>query len=325
MFFSVILPIYNVEKYLPECVESVLKQTFKDYEIILVDDGSKDNSGKICDEYANKDSRIKVIHKENGGLSDARNVGTKQANGEYIVYVDSDDYIIDERFLETVHSKITETDGDIVIYKFSKLYDDTKKIDECSFSLSFAENISDADELLLELVKRDAYYGMAWIKAFRRNIVVDNAIEFEKGLLGEDMDWYFNLVLNSNSISAIDKSYIAYRQRSGSITTTMKLKNLTDFVYILEKWSEKINKADISPIKKKALLGALAKYYANMFVVYSRLKDKDKKNYKKRIKSLSYLLNYGLSQRPLQIRKYYKMFGFNGTVMLLKIYDKIKK
>ena len=111
MQFSVILPIYNVEKYLAECIESVLSQSFKDYELILVDDGSKDGSGRICDEYAQKDSRIKVLHKENGGLSDARNYGTERASGDYIVYIDSDDYVVSTEFLSDLNEKIANKIG----------------------------------------------------------------------------------------------------------------------------------------------------------------------------------------------------------------------
>ena len=100
MKFSVILPIYKVEKYLCECVDSILNQSFTDYEIILVDDGSPDGSGAICDEYAEKDARVKVIHKVNGGLSDARNAGFAIAQGEYVVFIDSDDYVTDPDFLK---------------------------------------------------------------------------------------------------------------------------------------------------------------------------------------------------------------------------------
>ena len=324
MVFSVILPVYNVEKYLSECVESILKQTFTDYEIILVDDGSKDNSGKICDEYALKDSRIKVIHKENGGASDSRNVGLKNASGEYIVYLDSDDYIITDDFLADLYAEIQRKNSDIVLYKFSKLYDETNKMDKCAFSLDFVENAESTDELLIELVKHDAYYGMAWIKAFRKSVAVENDVTFDVNLVWEDMDWYFKLVLYANTITAIDKSYIAYRQRSGSTTATIKLRNLEDFVYTLEKWSNEIENAKISQDKKKALNGALAKYYANMLVVYARVKDKRKKEYKKRIKALSSLLKYSLSSRPLQIKKVYKFFGLGGVILMLKLYDKIK-
>ena len=106
MLFSLILPVYNVELYLKECIVSILKQTYTDYELILVDDGSTDGSGAICDEYAEKEKQIKVIHKANGGSSDARNAGIETAQGEYIIYLDSDDYIISDRFLEKLSEKL---------------------------------------------------------------------------------------------------------------------------------------------------------------------------------------------------------------------------
>ena len=279
MFFSIILPIYNVEKYLRECIDSILKQNFSDYEIILVDDGSTDSSPQICDEYEKRDNRIKVVHKSNGGLSDARNCGTNIAQGNYIIYIDSDDYIITENFLTDLYKKIELEQSDIILYKFSKYYDHNNLLEQCNFSLCTNDTLN-PDELLYELVKKDSYYGMAWIKAFSRKIVTSNKIEFEKNLLGEDMDWYFNLLLHTKTISVIDKSYIAYRQREGSITKSLKIKNLTDYIYILEKWSEIIYKFNSAEIKTKALKGALAKYYANLLIVYSRLSDKKKKNYK---------------------------------------------
>lgn len=322
MFFSVILPIYNVEKYLAACIDSILPQTFGDFELILVDDGSKDGSGKICDEYASRDKRIKVIHKKNGGLSDARNAGTENASGEYVIYIDSDDFVLSESFFEDIKNEIDNSKSEVVLYKFSKYFDEEKKLDKCRFSLDVPA--SDSDMLLYELVKRDAYYGMAWVKAFKRSVAIENNIRFEPGLLGEDMDWYFNLVLCADTYSVIDKAYIAYRQRSGSITSSHKLKNLTDFIYILEKWSAKIKAAEISDKKRAALMGALAKYYSNLLITYTRLKDKNKKQCKDRVKALSYLLDYSLSARPAKMKKIYKIAGFNGVIFMLKLYDRIK-
>lgn len=325
MFFSVILPVYNVEKYLNECVDSILKQSFKNYEIILVDDGSTDASGAICDDYRQKyPDTIKVLHKPNGGQADARNKGMEIASGEYIIYLDSDDFLTSDAFLNDVYGEIQNRNSDIVLYKFSKFHDGTKKMQSCEFSLADISTIANSDELLLELVKRDAYYGMAWIKAFRREISQSNNITFDKDLVCEDMDWYFSLVLSVNKITVIDKSYIAYRQRSGSVTAMVKLRSLTDFLLTLEKWSEIIQSATISETKKKALMGALAKYYSNMLVTYVRLKDRQKKQYIGRIKALSYLLDYSLSSRPQKIRKVYRCCGFCGVTSLLKLYDKLK-
>ena len=323
MFFSVIIPVYNVEEYLRECVDSILNQSFRDYEIILVDDGSKDTSGKICDSYSQKyPDTVKTLHKPNGGQSDARNMGMEMAVGDYVVYIDSDDFVTSTDFLKDIYDEIKNRNSDIVLYKFQKYRNG--KLEKCTFSLSDINAIENGDELLLELVRRDAYYGMAWIKAFRRDIATKNQVAFEKNLLGEDMDWYFALLLHADKITAIDKSYIAYRQREGSTTTTQKLKNLTDFVYILEKWREIVLQADITDIKRKALMGALAKYYSNLLVTYVRLKDKEKKNCVDRIKKLASLLDYSLSNRPLKIKKVYGIVGFSGVILLLNLYDKVK-
>ena len=319
MFFSIVIPVYNVEKYLEECVDSILKQKFTDYEIILVDDGSNDSSGDICDKYSEKYVFIKTIHKKNGGQSDARNVGTAVALGDYIIYIDSDDYVSDDEFLSDISKHILTYGSEIVMYKFSKYFDESKILDKCSFSFPDTKKFA-GDELLLEMVKRDAYYGMAWTKAFKRSI----ASEFDTSLVCEDMDWFFNLLSNSKSFSVIDKEYIAYRQRAGSVTSSLKIRNLSDFIVTLEKWSKIIAQAEFSESKRRALNGSLAKYYSNLLIVYSRLNDKCKKEYVNRIKSLNFLLNYSLSSRPMQIKKVYRIAGFSTVIAMLKFVDKLK-
>ncbi len=319
MFFSLIIPVYNVEKYLGECIDSILRQDFSDYELILVDDGSKDSSGKICDSYSEKYDFIKTIHKKNGGQADARNVGANAASGEYIIYLDSDDYIISDLFLSDIYKHIQQKNSDIVMYKFQKYFDDTGVMENCTFSFPQDETLS-PDDLLLDVVKRDAYYGMAWTKAFKRSI----AVEFDRNLVCEDMDWFFQLLSNSNSFSVVDKSYIAYRQRAGSVTATIKLVTLTDFIFTLEKWSRIFQESEFADAKKKALFGVMAKYYSNLLIVYSRLKDKNKKEYIRQIKKLSYLLDYSLSGRPVTIRKVYKIAGFGFVIKLLQLADKLK-
>ena len=134
---SIIVPVYNVEKYLERCLDSLINQTLKDIEIILVDDGSTDDSGNICDKYAKKDKRIKVIHKENGGLSDARNIGLSIANGRYLQFVDSDDFI-HKQMIEILYNTIINNNADISICDFDKVYENTKiKYNTKEISLNF--------------------------------------------------------------------------------------------------------------------------------------------------------------------------------------------
>lgn len=323
MQFSIILPIYNVEAYLLECVNSILNQTYKDYELILVDDGSKDKSPDICDELEREHECIKVIHKKNGGLSDARNAGTKEAIGKYIIYIDSDDFVLDREFLSKIAKK-AQTGVDLIFYKYQKYFDESQKLEECKFSYSSAMKKNTYASKINALVKADAFYGMAWIKAIKKSVLLKNNIEFEVGLLGEDMEWNYHIIFSASSIEFIDESMIAYRQREGSITSTHKLKNLTDFIYILEKWSERITSKVENEDLKIALYGSLAKYYSNLLVVYARISDTKKKDYVKRIKKLDWILKYSMSRRPQMIYRIYKIIGFRCTIITLKILDRIK-
>ena len=323
MLFSVILPVYNVERYLEECVDSILAQTFNDYELILVDDGSTDGSPQLCDKLAEQDARIRVIHKPNGGASDSRNVGVSQAKGEYIVYIDSDDFVFSNDFFQKLADK-TEKSPDSILYKYAKFFDDDNRVEPCCFSYETAMKAEGYAEQIRCLVEADAFYGMAWIRAIKRSVIVDNDIVFEVGITGEDMEWIYHILYHCRSMEFLDEICIAYRQRSGSVTSSFKLKNLTDFIYVLEKWANRIREDDSDTAWKHALYGSLAKYYSNLYVVYARLQDKNKKQYKKQIKALDWLWQYSLSHRPKMVAKIYGVFGFELTILLLKILDRIK-
>lgn len=156
--FSVIVPVYNVEKYLDKCLASILGQTFKDYECIIVDDGSPDNSNTIIDNYVKKDQRFKVIHQKNMGLSAARNVGLDIAKGDYITFIDSDDYIAND-YLEKFASKITSTDADIVICGFIEVY--AEYIKEVS---SKSENTDEIKKNILA----DVLHAYPWNKCYKK-------------------------------------------------------------------------------------------------------------------------------------------------------------
>ena len=323
MFFSIVIPVYNVEKYLNECVDSILSQSFKDFELILVDDGAKDSSGKICDEYAEKDNRVKVIHKENGGLSDARNVGTAQASGEYIVYVDSDDYIDGDDFLEKIYEK-AQNGADIICYKFRKYYEITGEIAQCDYAFPNIDNYEGIANRIEYLVKTNSFYCSAWSKSIRRELLVDNNLWFEKGLLGEDQEWYYHVLLKAKSIEGIDRAFVVYRQRANSITSSWKIKNLTDCIYVIGKWDKGIKEADIDDSYKKALYNSLAKLYCNLLIGYTNFKCKEKKQYYQQLKALSHLLQYNLNPRTRTFSKIYKLCGFGLMMTALKVLCRIR-
>ena len=303
--FSIILPVYNVEKYLPECVDSILNQTFTDYEIILVDDGSKDSSGKICDEYSTKYTFVKTVHKPNGGLSDARNVGLKQAKGEYIFFIDSDDYLIDKNVLQRISEKL-KSNPDVVAFKSIKWFETNGELSHSTTDLAVSDDRLSACEKYIELIDKDTYSNSAWSKVIKRTLLVDNNIEFEKGLLGEDNDWYYKVVGVLSSLELIDEPLYVYRQRAGSITKTYKNKNLEHLLWIIEKWTNYINDGEMTD-NKKVIRNSLAKQYCHAIIGYSSLENP--KEYYPQLKKYSYLLKYSANPRVKTFRKMYKLKG----------------
>lgn len=323
MFFSIIVPVYNVEKYLDECINSILMQSYTKFELILVDDGSKDNSSTICDKYALKDQRVRVIHKINGGLSDARNVGTDSAKGDYVIYIDSDDYICDIDFLNKINQK-AKKGIDIICYKFKKYFEDKDVFGECSFSCPNIEKVNTLAERINEMVRRDAFYCSAWSKAIRLDIIKNNNIKFEKGLLGEDQEWYYHILVNTKTITYIDEVFLIYRQRANSITSSWKIKNLVDCIYVVNKWYYQIPNEKIDENYKEALLNSVAKLYCNLLIAYTRFKNNEKKKFYSELQKMHGLLLYHENPRTKTFYRIYKFIGFKGLMIILKVICKLR-
>lgn len=231
---SVIVPIYNVEKYLAECIESLCAQSLYDIEIILVDDGSPDNSGAICDEFAAKDSRIKVIHKKNGGVSAARNDGLAIATGEYVIFVDSDDYVPNDAY-EKMYSRASETNVDIVL---ADLYQVKGKNE--IYAKFFKESFVTSNRKFLDqLIEANFYntycpnppedgpafgYGGPTTKLVRRALLNDNNIEFDVSVKGifDDIIYSAYVFATAQSVAYISEPVYYYRLLETSITQTYK-------------------------------------------------------------------------------------------------------
>ena len=201
---SVIVPIYNVEKYLEKCINSLLSQTLEDIQIILVNDGSKDNSGNIAKEYEkNNKDRVIYVEKENGGLSDARNYGLKYATGDFIAFLDSDDYI-EKNAYEEMYNKAIEENSDYV---------------ECDFIWEFPNKIRVDKQYPYKNKKEMLSFVrvVAWNKLIKRQLIIDNNLEFPKGLRYEDVEFTYKLIPFINKFAYVDKPFIHYVQREGSI------------------------------------------------------------------------------------------------------------
>ena len=216
---SIIIPVYKVEKYLRECVDSVLSQTYKNLEIILVDDGSPDNCPQICDEYANLDTRVKVIHKENGGVSSARNMGLDNATGKYVSFVDSDDFI-DKDYMFLMHKNAVETGADMVISGYYE-YTGGKaikhgKVKPCVVDVDASDKkFTDFIYSAFIISKNNA--GAVWNKLLlRENIIITR---FNTDLkVAEDSIFVMNAMFESKRISMMTECLYYYRQNNASVT-----------------------------------------------------------------------------------------------------------
>lgn len=213
---SIIIPVYNVEKYIRKCIDSILFQTFIDFELILVDDGSKDSSGEICDEYQNKDSRIKVIHKSNGGLSSARNAGINIAKGDFFGFVDSDDWINKDMY-ELLYKGISDFKADIALCRLLHL-DENNHSYYLNDKFSDKEKIIDGDRLLsyLLLKRIDA---SSCTKLFKSSIFEN--LRFHEGRNNEDFKLLYEVFSNVNKGVLINEVSYNYIYRNGSITNSI--------------------------------------------------------------------------------------------------------
>jgi len=313
MLFSVIVPVYKVEKYLQQCVESILMQTWTDYELILVNDGSPDSCPSICDDYSKADNRVVVIHKKNEGLSLARNTGLDRAKGDYIVFLDSDDFFLNEKCLESIAKK-TEKNPDIIMYKTAQSDESGKQI---TYPNMDTENLSNESisEMLRDAVTNECFQTSAWSKTVKRSLLVDQGIKFKENLLGEDIDWYLQVIRLAKSFEIVHEYIYVYRRRRGSITTSFGLKNLKDLIWILNKWNEILKDSPVD-IQLRHYLG---KTYVSLLIMYADIKDPGKKQFKQAIKAMSSMLRCDHYPRTKIVNRCYTLAGFNLTVFILKI------
>ena len=314
--FSFILPIYNVEGYLEECIKSILAQDFTEYEIILVDDGSTDSSGSLCDEYAEKYENIRVIHQVNGGLSEARNTGIRNATGEYILFVDSDDYIASGA-VSKINQVIEQNDKpDVVFLEAVKVYPDEKT--EPMGDGYIAEKIckKNRDEVLRFITTMPKFPGSAWSKAVKRSLF-DEFLYFTKGLISEDIDWSYRLFGKAERFAYLPEKYYYYRQaRPGSITSSVSAKKIESLFWIVERWMMK------KPTDTyREYVNSYVAYQYMILLMNLALMDKDEAHpYWERAKALKWILKYGKSRKLKLVRFVSGIIGIKLTARLLKIY-----
>ena len=228
---SVIVPVYNVEQYLERCVDSIISQTYTNLEIILVNDGSTDNSGKLCDELAKKDERIRVIHKENGGLSDARNRGIDEAESDLVGFIDSDDYI-DSDMYEVLLKNLNNTDADLSMCALYDVYNNTPEA-----QVTNKETWKLSSEQAIKMVMEAKILSVTAVnKLYRKSLFTD--LKFEVGKIAEDAFIMIKLLDKCEKIVATNEKKYYYVHRENSITTQ---KFSTKFLNVIEAYEQNSN------------------------------------------------------------------------------------
>ncbi|RRR57787.1 glycosyltransferase family 2 protein [Streptococcus suis] len=288
MKFSVIIPAYNVADYLEECVYSVLNQTYEEFEILLVDDGSTDGiTSNICDKLAAKDDRVKVFHQTNGGQSIARNTGIKNASGDYILFLDGDDFWTDVHFLDEINEELHSHEEvvDAVIYPFSYWYGNADiRVRDFPQKLPRHEIITDS----VLLVETGALIAPVWNKCVRRELFADSLM-FPDGLMYEDGIWCADLLKIITCCCVIKNSNYMYRQnRDGSFTNKITQKKVYHAFRGIEENLK--NFKQLSNEKQEALLIYLSNSYISILpFVFPYLNNSDIKMF---VKKFRYLLKY---------------------------------
>lgn len=315
--FSIIIPVYKVDKYLKKCVDSVLCQTYTDFELILVDDGSPDNCPKICDDYAKADRRVKVIHKNNGGLSSARNVGLQCVTGKYVMFLDSDDYWDAFDALNRIAGYINKYSCDVLCLNFKKVsenYVDSKR---------YFKHTNDLDNTEAVL-KNDRYISSAWSKVVCSFLFQDGLLRFVENVYSEDIDWSMRLAILAKHITYVDLDFYCYLQRTSSISHNMtieKFKNLKNNINTC------IALLECQPENMQLFLRPYVSYQYAVLVsnIGSISKRSNRRMMVTEIQKNKELLKYSSSSNVRMMWTACNMLGFSGMCILMHIYSILKR
>lgn len=227
---SIIVPVYNVENWLNKCIDSLIEQTYEDVEIILINDGSNDKSGEICDKYAFENKKVKVFHNDNHGLSYSRNFGIKNSNGKYIMFVDSDDYISDTNVIEKFVYILQSEKSDFIYTAYCRFEDgkDDEIVETLPIDINKEEiyKISGIDTLAL-LINKNNYHHAAYLKICNKRFLIENKLFFKENIYHEDAEWTPKLFYYAKKISIYKEPYYMRRMRENSIITTKNEKRIT--------------------------------------------------------------------------------------------------
>ncbi len=316
---SVIVPVYNVEPYLRECLDSIVNQSYNNLEIILVDDGSTDDSGRICDDYSTSDTRIQVIHQQNGGLSVARNTGLINATGRYIYFLDSDDWI-DNDMIEVLVNEMQQTEAFILFFDASSFADKGLKINQNAYHRKYTYSKKSALTLAHEMFIKDEYKPCIPLMFFCQSFLHDNNLLFEPGIIGEDELFTFQACCMNPPSRYVHISPYHRRIRAGSImTSTKKNKKWESYYKIYNTMKGKWLQDSSS---KKLVADFIIRITKSAMLVYREMTSEEQLHHLEQYASMRKDIMYynGFGDRSLVIRLFNWRVGvaYSGMIKLMR-------
>lgn len=323
--FSIIIPIYKVEDYIRECIDSVLSQTYQNMEVLLVDDGSPDACPKICDEYAKIDVRVRAIHKSNGGLSDARNLGLKNAIGDYVIFIDSDDYYNNSYFLENIASQLLQSPVDILCHQRQNFIDGKPE----TLASSNPYKVDEITEgqygcLVQKLSANDHLDASACMKVLKRSFLLDNELFFKKGIYSEDIEWFMRVLLSAKQMTVTNETAYCYRLRATSISHNVKLKNVQDLFYSIETYAYKFEQHMDKALRAGVLNYLAYQYFIILGYTRSNLNGKERNMMFTNLKQYSWLIRYATNRKTKICALICRCLGLTVTSFILGKYMNLK-
>lgn len=326
MKLSIVIPVYNVKQYLPSCVQSVLAQTYQDLQVILVNDGSTDSSGVLCNQLAQQDTRVQVVHKENGGLSDARNAGLCVAAGEYVAFLDSDDVYLLNDGLEQLMALAHAEQPDVLLFQAVDVYPHYQSVRKAYDKAWIAAHSGMA--VFHQLVRTQSFNMSACFQLIRRELLKQHQIYFEKGLLSEDVDWSLRLWRHVSKVRAINLPLYGYQHREGSISTTYTIRNLRSYEHIFAKFVQVYNERVIDAATElywKTTMGYLAQMYTNCLYNYGQLSIQERKDNYYILKDYALLLDHSISIKSNRVVVLRRWIGLHLAVWVFMFYGNIRR
>lgn len=320
---SVIIPVYNVEKWLNKCVDSILAQSYENFEVILVNDGSTDKSGDICDQYLKEDNRVKVFDILNSGQSVARNIGLKEAKGDYILFIDSDDYISDKAIIEKFINILDSNNYDFIYTSYCRFEDgNEEKITEIlPINLTNDEiKNKEGKDILVDLLNKNSFHHAPYLKVCRKEFILNNKLFFREGYYHEDAEWTFKVFYYTKKIFIYDKPWYMRRMRENSTITSRNesaiCKKLCDRLIIADDLIKFFEKENAS----KVIIDDLVRMYWGDLMITRGVKEKDNiKKCTKVIASTKNVLNKSSVKKYLIGNKLIKYLGAKNFINLLRI------